>query len=88
MDIVEIIEMKIMTEVGVDLEKDSIQKILDGMMKVVVVVDLDQVQKLVLIGTGSDVTNAENTIILLNHNEIWKQNKHNKCTVSMRNRHH
>ena len=53
-----------MTEVGVDLEKYSIQKILEGMMEVVEV-DLGQVQELVLIETGSDVINVENMITLL-----------------------
>ena len=51
-----------MREEGVDLEKDSIQKILEGMTEVKVV-DLDQV--LALIETGSDVMNAENMITLL-----------------------
>ena len=66
-----------MIEVGVHLEKDSIQKILERMTNAVV--DLDQVQELVLMETGSDVANAENTIILLktvqHHNQRRKQNK-------------
>ena len=64
MDIEEIVEMKIMKEVGVGLEKNSIEETHKGMTEVVVG-DLDKVQELVLIETGSDVTNVENTIILL-----------------------
>ena len=62
-NIEEIMVMKIMNMVGVGLEKDSIKIIPEGMTKVVV--DLDQDLELVLIETGSDVTNVENTIILL-----------------------
>ena len=51
-----------MKVVGLGIEKDSIKEIPEGMTKVVVV-DLDQVQELLLIKTGSDVTNAENVII-------------------------
>ena len=46
MDIEEIIEMIIMKEVGVGLEKDSFQIIPEG-TTVVAVVGLDQVQELV-----------------------------------------
>ena len=60
----EIIETKIMKELGVGLEKDSVKEIPQGMTEVVVV-DLDQVQELVLIETGSDVTNGGNMNILL-----------------------
>ena len=48
MHVEEIIEMKIMKKIEVALEKDSIQKILEGMTETVVV-DLDKVQELVLI---------------------------------------
>ena len=64
MDIEEIIEMKIMKEVGVGLEKATIKEIPEGMTEVVVL-DLDQAQELVLIERGYDVKNAENMIILL-----------------------
>ena len=67
----ETIKIKIMREVGIDLEKVSIQNILEGMTEVVVV-DLDHVQELVLVETGSDVINAENTITLLK--TVWHQN--------------
>ena len=63
MDTEEIKEMEIIKEVEVELEKDSIWKILEGMTEVVVV-GLGQVQELVLIKTGSDVINVENIIIL------------------------
>ena len=63
-DTEDIIQMKIIIEVEVNLKKDSIQKILEGMTDTIVV-DLDQVQELVLIKTGSDVTNVENTMIFL-----------------------
>ena len=57
MDIEEIIEMIIMKEVGVGLEKESFQIIPEG-SKEVVAVDLDQAQELVLIGIGLDVISA------------------------------
>ena len=59
----EIIETKIMKEIEVDLEKDSIHKILERITKAVVV-DLDQVQEIGLIEIGSDVIDVENMIIL------------------------
>ena len=52
-----------MKEVGVGLEKNIIKEILEGMTEVTV--DLDQDLELVLIETGSDVTNVENIINLL-----------------------
>ena len=57
--------MKITREVGVDIEKGSIQIILEGMTEVVIVVDLGQVHKLVQIETGSGAINIENMITLL-----------------------
>ena len=63
MDIEEIIEVIIMTEVGAGLEKDSIQIMPEGMTEVVVV-GLDQVQELVLIEIGLDVISVESMIIL------------------------
>ena len=62
MDIEELIEMIIMTEVGVG--KDGFQIMPEGKTEVVVV-DLDQVQDLVLIEIGLYVTSVESTIILL-----------------------
>ena len=63
MDIEEIIEMIIMKEVGVGLEKDNLQITSEGMTEVIVV-GLDQIQELVLIDIGLDVINVESTIIL------------------------
>ena len=54
MDIEEIIEVIIMKEVEVGLEKDSFQ-IMPERMTEVVVVGIDQVQELVLIEIGLDV---------------------------------
>ena len=51
-------------EVEVDLEKDNIQVILEGMIKAAVV-HQDQVQMPVLIGIVLDVFNVGNMIILL-----------------------
>ena len=44
MDIGETIEMRIMKEVGVGLEKGNIKLILEGTIEVATVVDLDQDQ--------------------------------------------
>ena len=63
MDIGENIEMIITKEVGVGLEKDNIQIISEGTTEVVVV-GLDQVQKLVLIEIGLDVISVQSVIIL------------------------
>ena len=60
----ETIKVKIMREVGIDLEKGNIQKMSEGMTEVAVV-DLDQSHKLVQIETGSDAINVENMISLL-----------------------
>ena len=53
----EIIEVIIIKEVGVSLEKDSFQIMPDGMTEVVVL-GLDQVQDLVLTEIGLDVTSV------------------------------
>ena len=63
MNIEEIIEMIIMKEVGVGLEKESFQIMPEGMTELVVVV-LDQVQELVLIEKVLGVINVESMIIL------------------------
>ena len=80
-----------MKEIEVELEKDSFQKIV-GEMTEAVIVDLDQFQELVLIVIGSDVINVENMIIMQKtvQHQNWrrKQNKYNKCTLWMKNRHH
>ena len=60
-DIEENIEMIIMKEVGVGLEKDSLQIMLEGMTEVIAV-DLDQVQELVLMEIGLDVISVESMI--------------------------
>ena len=62
-DIEEIIEMIIMKEVEVGLEKDSFQIISEGMTEAVAV-DLDEIQELVLIEIGLDVISVGNMIIL------------------------
>ena len=62
-DIEEIMVTKIMKEAGVGLEEDSIKEMSEGMTEVII--DLDQDLELVLIETGSNVTNIENMIILL-----------------------
>ena len=64
MDIEEIIEMIIMKEVEVGLEKDSFQIMPEGMAEVVAI-NLDQVQELVLIEIGLDVRRVGNTIVML-----------------------
>ena len=63
-DIEVTIEMKNLEEVELDLGKDNIQVILEGMIEAVVV-DQDQVQEPVLIEIGLDVLNVGNIIILL-----------------------
>ena len=63
-DIEEIIEMIIMKEVGVSLEKDNFQIISKGMAEVAVV-GIDQVEELVPIEMELDVISVENVFILL-----------------------
>ena len=63
MDIEKIIETIIMKELGIGLEKDSFLKMSEGMIEVVVV-DLDQVQKLVPTEIGLNVLSVENMINL------------------------
>ena len=58
-----IIEIIILEEVGVGLEKYNIQIISEGMTEIVV--GLDQVQEPVLIQIGLDAINVRNMIILL-----------------------
>ena len=65
MDIEKIIGMKIITEVGVGLEKDNTETIINGMIEVAVV-DPDQVSEQVPIETELDVINVESMIILQN----------------------
>ena len=78
MDIEEIMEMTIMKEVGVGLEKDSFQTIPEEMTEVVAA-DIDQ--ELVLIGIGLDVISVESMIILLKTAQL--QNRERNGTDSM-----
>ena len=68
MDIEEIIEVIIISEVGVGLKQDSFQIMPEGMTEVVVV-GRDQIQELVLIEIGLDVINVESMIIL--QKTVW-----------------
>ena len=61
MDIEEIIGMRITKEVGVGLEKDNTETIIEGMTEVAVV-DLDQVQEQVPIEIESDAISVESMI--------------------------
>ena len=63
-DIEVTIEMKTLEEVEVDLEKDNIQEILEGMIRAIVV-GHDQVSEPVLIGIQLDVLNVGSMIIVL-----------------------
>ena len=63
MDIEEIIGMRIMKEVGVDLEKDNTETIIEGITEGTVV-DLDQGQEYVPIEIESDAINVESMITL------------------------
>ena len=78
------IQMTILKEVDIGPGKDSIQVILEGMFKAVVV-DQDQVQEPVLIEIELDVLNVGNMIILLMtvQTQRWKenQNKYSKCII-------
>ena len=60
-----IIEMTILEEIEVGLEKDDIHVNLEGMIKEGAVEDLDQVQEPVPIETELGVLNVENLAILL-----------------------
>ena len=83
-DIEVTIEVKTLKEVEVDLEKDNIQVILEGMIETVVI-DQDQVQELVLTEIGLNVLNVGNMIISLKtvQTQIKKksQNKYGKCLI-------
>ena len=74
--------MKIMREVGVDQEKDHIQKILEGMTEVAVV-DLNQVHKLVQMEAASDTINVENTITLQKNVQHPSQNRNRTSTTNV-----
>ena len=63
MDIEEVIEMRIMIEGEVDLERDNTKTIIEDMTEVAVV-DLDQVQKQVPIEIKSDAINVESMITM------------------------
>ena len=79
-DIEAIIEMTILEEVEVGLVKDSIQIILEGIIKAVVV-DQDQVQDPVLIKIELDVSNVGNMIISLKTVQTQRQKEsQNKCS--------
>ena len=70
MDIEEIIEMKILEEVEVGLEKDNTQVILIEAIEVVV--GLDQVQEPVLIETKLNALSVGNMIISLKTVQLHK----------------
>ena len=74
-DIGEVIEMTLMTEVWVDLEKGSIQKIIEGMTEVAVV-DLDQVNKLLQTETELEAIRVGNMINL--QKTVQHQNQRRK----------
>ena len=79
-DIEVTIKMKTLEEIEVDVEKDNIQVILEGMIKAAVV-DQDQVQEPVLIEMGLDVSNVGSMIILIStvQTQIQKKKSQNKC---------
>ena len=91
MDIDVIIEMITLEEVEVDLGKDSVQVILGGMIKAVVV-DKGQVQEPVLIEIELEVLNVANMIISLKtvktQGQIESQDKYSKCIIYTKIRHH
>ena len=85
-DIEEIIEMIIMKEVGVGLEKGHIQVLLEEMTGVVVTVDEGQDQELVLIERELGVIHVENMIISQKIVQQWlekkeRQNKYSRCLI-------
>ena len=85
------IEMRTLEEVEVGLQKDSIEVVLEEMIKAVV--DQDQVQEKVLIEIGSDVLSVGSMTILLKtvQTEIFKknsQNRYNKCLIQKKIRQH
>ena len=79
------IEMKTFEDVEVGLEKDSIQVILQEIIKAVV--DQDKFWKQVLIEIGSDFLSVGSMIILLKTVQIYQiqkknsQNRYNKCLI-------
>ena len=70
-------EMKILEEIEVDLEKDNIHVILEGMIEAVLV-DQDQVWDPVVIKIGLDGLNVGSMIILLETVQTQIQKKKKK----------
>ena len=67
----EILEMTILKEVEVDLGKDNIQVILEGLIEIVIA-GLDQAQEPVLVEIKLDASSVENMIILLRTHQLHK----------------
>ena len=79
-----IIEKTTLEEIEVDLGKDNIQVILEGMMETVTV-GLDQIWELALTEIGLHVLNVGNMVISLRTVQLCKQkksqNRYNKCII-------
>ena len=64
MDSGEILEIKAMSEVGVGHMIDNLEILTEGTIEISVTVDQNQVLEQIPIGTESDITSVNSTIIL------------------------
>ena len=82
----EIIEIKIMIEIGLGHTQDRIET--KETLEALVTVDQDQVQGQLQIRIALDALNVENMTILQGivelHRQIEKQNRSNRCSMWMR----